>query len=88
MRRVELFVATRATLVDKIFPGVHGTRRFITVFISDHYWFVSRALNSFRVLSVICNVILSPDLLLGFLICTCTSQIRLFLYFTVPDHSR
>jgi len=67
MRRAELFEATRAILVDKIFPGVHGTRKLITVFISDRYCFVSRAVNSFRFLSVICSVMSSPDLLLGVL---------------------
>jgi len=70
MRRAELFGATRATLVDKIFPDVHGTRRFITVFVSDRYWFVSRTVNSFRFLSLICSVMSSPDLLLGVLVCT------------------
>ena len=45
MRRAELFGATRTILVYKIFPGVHGTLRLITVFVSDRYWFVSRAVN-------------------------------------------
>lgn len=45
-----------------------------TVFISERYWFVFRAVRSFRILSVICSVMLSPNFLLSI-------QLNLYVHF-------
>jgi hypothetical protein len=69
MRRAELFGAAGATLVDKIYRCVRGT-----VFITERYWLVSRAVSLFRILSAIRSVMLSPDFLLGI-------QLNLYVHF-------